>query len=148
MKLSHTCGHEHKATHNRLCVQDSWVHVAATHHISSVLADAFTDFLQHTVLCVVKRLWLITLQNLASCADITLWGMVLPPSHATLTPEHVCISSGKSMATEPVNQQGHFNIRWCISSFTCVGIFLTLQLVTLFSLPTLIIVTLIVFFFC
>lgn len=56
-------------THNGLCVQDSWVHVSTIHHADPVLLEAFSDFLQHTVLFVIKRLCLIILQDLAPCAD-------------------------------------------------------------------------------
>lgn len=65
--------HSHKATqsctHNGLCVQDSWVHVATIHHANPVLLEAVSDFLQHNVLFVIKSLCLMILQDLASCAD-------------------------------------------------------------------------------
>jgi len=51
-------------------MHSSWVNITAIYYVSPVLADAFTDFLQDTVLFIIKKVWLIFLNNLAACAYI------------------------------------------------------------------------------
>lgn len=55
-------------THNGLYMHSSWVNITAIYYVPPVLPDAFTDFLQDTVLFIIKKVWLSFLNNLAACA--------------------------------------------------------------------------------